>query len=48
MSSPGSLKDVFDTAWDRTDRAWRWGAARMPGGAKTLAIGLGLLLLCSC
>jgi multidrug efflux system membrane fusion protein len=45
MSSPGSLKDVIDTAWGRTDRAWRWGAARIPGGAKTLAIGLGLLLL---
>jgi multidrug efflux system membrane fusion protein len=45
MSSPGSLKEVLDTAWDQTDRAWRWGAARIPGGAKTLAIGLGLLLL---
>src|SRR5689334_10058850 len=45
MSSPGSLKHVFDTAWDQTDRAWRWGAARVPGGAKTLAVGLGLLLL---
>ncbi len=45
MSSPGSLKDVLDTAWGRTDRAWRWGAARLPGGAKTLAIGLGLVLL---
>ncbi|HTP76205.1 MAG TPA: efflux RND transporter periplasmic adaptor subunit [Rhizomicrobium sp.] len=45
MSSPGNLKHVLDTAWDQTDRAWRWGAARIPGGAKTLAIGLGLLLL---
>jgi membrane fusion protein, multidrug efflux system len=45
MSSPGNLKSVLDTAWDQTDRAWRWGAARIPGGAKTLAIGLGLLLL---
>jgi multidrug efflux system membrane fusion protein len=45
MSSPGSLRHVFDTAWDQTDRAWRWGAARVPGGAKTLAVGLGLLLL---
>jgi multidrug efflux system membrane fusion protein len=45
MSSPGSLKQVFDSAWDQTDRAWRWGAARVPGGAKTLAVGLGLLLL---
>ena len=45
MSSPGNLKHVLDSAWDQTDRAWRWGAARIPGGAKTLAIGLGLLLL---
>lgn len=45
MSNPGSLKDVLDTAWGTTDRVWRWGAARLPGGAKTLAIGLGLLLL---
>ena len=45
MSSPGNLKQVFDTAWDQTESAWRWGAARVPGGGKTLAIGLGLLLL---
>ncbi|HVE04105.1 MAG TPA: MdtA/MuxA family multidrug efflux RND transporter periplasmic adaptor subunit [Rhizomicrobium sp.] len=45
MSSPGNLKHVFDTAWDQTESAWRWGAARVPGGGKTLAIGLGLLLL---
>jgi multidrug efflux system membrane fusion protein len=45
MSSPDSLKAVLDTAWVRTDRAWRWGASRVPGGAKTLAIGLGLALL---
>ena len=45
MSSPGNLKQVFDSAWDQTDRAWRWGAKRVPGGAKTLAFGLGLLLL---
>jgi len=45
MSSPDSPKDVFGTAWDQTDRAWRWGAAHVPGGAKTLSIGLGLLLL---
>lgn len=45
MSSPGNLKNVLDTAWDQTESAWRWGAARIPGGAKTMAIGLGLLLL---
>lgn len=45
MSSPGNLRQVFDSAWDQTDRAWRWGAQRVPGGAKTLAVGLGLLLL---
>ena len=45
MSSPGNLKNVLDSAWDQTESAWRWGAARIPGGAKTLSIGLGLLLL---
>ena len=45
MSSPGNLRQVLDSAWDQTDRAWRWGAKRVPGGAKTLAFGLGLLLL---
>ena len=35
MSSPGNLKQVFDTAWDQTESAWRWGAAKVPGGGKT-------------
>ncbi|HUO89977.1 MAG TPA: efflux RND transporter periplasmic adaptor subunit [Rhizomicrobium sp.] len=45
MSSPGSLKNAVDTAADRAGSAWRWGAARIPGGSRTLWILLGLLLL---
>ncbi len=45
MSSPGSFKNAMDAAAGHTDRAWRWGAARIPGGSRTLWILLGLLLL---
>ena len=45
MSSPGSLKGVLDAAVEHTDRAWRWGAERVPGGRRTLWILLGLVVL---
>ncbi|MBV9420475.1 MAG: MdtA/MuxA family multidrug efflux RND transporter periplasmic adaptor subunit [Alphaproteobacteria bacterium] len=45
MSSPGSHKHVLSSAVDHTDRAWRWGAERVPGGKRTLWILLGLLVL---
>lgn len=45
MSSPGNLKGVLDAAVEHTDRAWRWSAARMPGGKRALWILLGLLLI---
>jgi membrane fusion protein, multidrug efflux system len=45
MSSPGSLKNVADAAADRAGNAWRWGAARVPGGSRTLWVLIGLLLL---
>ena len=45
MSGPGSLKGVLDAAVEHTDRAWRWSAARVPGGKAVLWILLGLLLL---
>jgi multidrug efflux system membrane fusion protein len=44
MSSPGT-KGVFAVAADHTDRAWRWGAERVPGGKRTLWILLGLVVL---
>src|SRR5258707_4262138 len=44
MSGPGSLKGALDTAVEHTDRAWRWGAARMPGGATALWILIAVLL----
>ena len=45
MSSPGKSKGVLDAAVEHTDRAWRWGVARLPGGKTTLWVLLGLLLL---
>jgi multidrug efflux system membrane fusion protein len=45
MSSPGGLKNAVDSAADQAGNAWRWGAARVPGGSRTLWILLGLLLL---
>ncbi|HEY0105998.1 MAG TPA: efflux RND transporter periplasmic adaptor subunit, partial [Rhizomicrobium sp.] len=44
MSSSGDLKGVLDSAVARTDRAWRWGVSRMPGGAKAIWILLAVLL----
>jgi membrane fusion protein, multidrug efflux system len=45
MSSPGSFRSAIDTAAGHTDRAWRWSAARIPGGGKTLGFIIGLVLL---
>jgi len=45
MSGPGSQKGVFGMALEQTDRAWRWGAARIPGGRTALWLLLGLLLV---
>src|ERR1700742_4830701 len=44
MSSPGQ-KGVFSTASEQTDRAWRWSAARIPGGSRALWVLLALLVI---
>ncbi|MEJ0028085.1 MAG: efflux RND transporter periplasmic adaptor subunit [Rhizomicrobium sp.] len=45
MSGPGSQKGVFSVAAEQTGQAWRWGAARLPGGKTTLWVLLGLVLV---
>ncbi|MEJ1968168.1 MAG: MdtA/MuxA family multidrug efflux RND transporter periplasmic adaptor subunit [Rhizomicrobium sp.] len=45
MSSPGSLKSAVDSTAEPHDGVWRGAVSRVPGGARTLWVLLGLILL---